>query len=86
MKVKQSSENRVILESADHKAAVSLKWVEADKHWLLSAYAREKGSTPHATIHTAEDEAGDSPLCASEVIVNDGDEIAVDRIINAYSS
>lgn len=70
MSVVRRGTNRIILESENHKAAISLNWLGAEKKWMLSAYAKEKGSTPDATIHTAEAGAGDSLLDASDSIVN----------------
>ena len=42
MKVKERSENRVNLESENHKAGIRLEWDGKEKQWLLTAF--EKGS------------------------------------------
>lgn len=49
MGVKSRSANRVILQSLDHRAVVSLDWHGADQRWLLSAYKFE-GKVPSATV------------------------------------
>lgn len=45
MGVKSRSENRIILQSLDHKAVVRLDWNGQQQSWLLSAY-QVKGETP----------------------------------------
>ncbi|CAB5162638.1 hypothetical protein UFOVP151_42 [uncultured Caudovirales phage] len=66
MKLVQRSKNRMILESPDHKAAVSLNWHGAEKKWMLSAYAkgRKNRGTSDATIYATETKADDSLLNA----------------------
>jgi hypothetical protein len=74
MDVVKRGDNRVILESKDHKAAVSLNWAGQEKRWLLSAYSKEEGATD-ATIHTAgSDKTGDSlPRAPGEIVNRDAD-------------
>jgi hypothetical protein len=42
MKVVSRNENRVKLESPDHKSVVSLDWFGDQKTWLLTAYEKRK--------------------------------------------
>jgi hypothetical protein len=35
-------ENRIIMETADHRAIVSLNWHGKEEHWLISAYEPTK--------------------------------------------
>lgn len=46
MDVRTRSANRIILESAEHKAAVRLDWNGARQSWLLSAYRKGDGGAP----------------------------------------
>jgi hypothetical protein len=43
MDVVSKSENRAQLESADHKAAIRLKWDDRAKNWLLTAFEKKGG-------------------------------------------
>lgn len=62
MEVKRRSENRAILESKDHKAAIGLNWLGDKKQWMLSAYAKESKGDSGTIIHTAMDEELDDSL------------------------
>lgn len=49
MEVKSRTDNRVVLESPDHKAVVRLEWDGAAQTWLLSAYQRKGKAPPQRT-------------------------------------
>lgn len=46
MSVTTQSSNRINLESSDHKGAIRLTWDGATKHWLLTAFEKEKKTPP----------------------------------------
>ena len=50
MGVKSQSDNRVVLQSLDHRAVVSLDWHGEDQRWLLSAYKVEGKKAPSPTV------------------------------------
>lgn len=47
--VASRSENRIVLESPDHKAIVRLEWDGKEQAWLLSAYERKGKAPPRRT-------------------------------------
>lgn len=49
LSIASRSENRVVLESADHKAIVRLEWDGKAQTWLLSAYERKGKAPPRRT-------------------------------------
>lgn len=49
MSVKSRTDNRIVLESADHKAVVRLEWDGKAQTWLLSAYERKGKAPPQRT-------------------------------------
>jgi hypothetical protein len=73
MSILKRGGNRVLLESSDHKAAVSLDWLGDEKKWLLSAYEKNKRSETDTTIHAIRDaEKGASlSLAPDESITTD---------------
>lgn len=60
LEVSSRTDNRIQLESADHKAAVRLTWDGAAKHWLLTAFRKdgEDGSGASTRTDTASQETG----------------------------
>lgn len=73
MEVVKRSENRAMLESADHKGGVRLQWYGARKHWLLTAFRKDeaKGSGVPRTDTNTEAQVDDSlPTYPSDDIVD----------------
>lgn len=71
MQVTKRSENRVQLESADHKGGVRLQWDGVSKHWLLTAFEKDKGAdTKPSTDTPGADGQDDSPVASPESIVD----------------
>ena len=62
MQVVKRSENRAMLESADHKGGVRLQWDGVSKHWLLTAFRKDeaKGADTSRTDTSAAMPADDS--------------------------
>ena len=78
MTVKTKGKNRIILESEDHKSAISLNWKGQEKKWLLSAYEKGERGASGTTIYAAKDsQEGDSLPNAPEDIV--------DRILSDFN-
>ena len=78
MTVKTKGKNRIILESKDHKSAISLNWKGQEKKWLLSAYEKGERGASGTTIYAAKDsQEGDSLPNAPEDIV--------DRILSDFN-
>ena len=78
MTVKNKGKNRIILESKDHKSAISLNWKGQEKKWLLSAYEKGERGASGTTIYAAKDsQEGDSLPNAPEDIV--------DRILSDFN-
>lgn len=53
MKVTTRSENRINLESDDHRAGVRLTWDNQAKHWLVTAFEKKKRGVTSTTSDTA---------------------------------
>lgn len=70
MQVVKRSENRVMLESAEHKGGVRLQWDGVRKHWLLTAFRKDESGADTRTDTTGADGADGSPTPASDVIVD----------------
>jgi hypothetical protein len=76
MAVKSRTDNRVVLESPDHKAVVRLEWDGKEQTWLLSAYERKGKAPPQRTTDVPGVKARDgSPaLEAGDRIAENGPE------------
>jgi hypothetical protein len=71
MLVTKRSENRVQLESADHKGGVRLQWDGVAKHWLLTAFEKDKGGGTKPSTDTLDAKGqDDSPADTPERIVD----------------
>lgn len=79
MKVTTRSENRVNLESEDHRAGVRLTWDNQAKHWLMTAF-QKKGGGGDATRTDTSDLAGKDDT-ASLADASDG---IVDQKLNEF--
>lgn len=79
MQVTSRSENRVNLESADHKAGVRLTWDGQAKHWLLTAFRKGGGSDADTRTDTAG--LGDGGDTARSLVASDS---IVDQKINDF--
>ncbi|TPQ24943.1 hypothetical protein [Methylomonas koyamae] len=73
MQVVSRSDNRINLESADHKAGVRLTWDNQAKHWLMTAFEKRKkgaaGTRTDTTDATGKDDTA-SLTSASDAIVD----------------
>jgi hypothetical protein len=78
MTVKTKGKNRIILESKDHKSAISLNWKGQEKKWLLSAYDKGERGASGTTIYAAKDsqEGGSLPNAPEDI---------VDRILSDFN-
>ena len=78
MTVKTKGKNRIILESKDHKSAISLNWKGQEKKWLLSAYEKGEWGASGTTIYAAKDsqEGGSLPNAPEDI---------VDRILSNFN-
>ncbi|MFJ0504297.1 hypothetical protein WLZ18_03005 [Bordetella bronchiseptica] len=72
MKVTSRTENRVNLESADHRAGVRLTWDDQAKHWLLTAFQKKGGvaGTRTGTTDLFVEDGTARPDDASDAIVD----------------
>ncbi|MBT0667031.1 transglycosylase SLT domain-containing protein [Novosphingobium profundi] len=55
----RSGNNRITLESADHKAIVRLDWEGKDQRWLLTAFRREEKAPSNLTTRRGSNDAPD---------------------------
>ena len=62
MPVSQRGSNRIRLESPDHRGVVRLDWENNPKHWLLSAFEKEKASGTNKTTDTVGQMGGGGKL------------------------
>ena len=78
MTIKNKGKNRIILESKDHKSAISLNWKGQEKKWLLSAYEKGERGASGTTIYAAKDsqEGGSLPNAPEDI---------VDRILSDFN-
>lgn len=72
MQVVKRSENRVMLESAEHKGGVRLQWDGVRKHWLLTAFRKDEakgGDVPRTDTNTEAQVDDSLPAHPSDDIV-----------------
>lgn len=72
MKVVKRSENRAMLESAEHKGGVRLQWDGVRKHWLLTAFRKDEakgGDVPRTDTNTEAQVDDSLPAHPSDGIV-----------------
>lgn len=73
MEVVKRSENRAMLESADHKSGVRLQWDGVRKHWLLTAFRKDEakgGGVPRTDTNTEAQVDDSLPTHPSDGIVD----------------
>lgn len=72
MQVVKRSENRAMLESAEHKGGVRLQWDGVRKHWLLTAFRKDEakgGDVPRTDTNTEAQVDDSLPAHPSDDIV-----------------
>lgn len=77
--IKSQSANRIMLNSQDHKAAISLNWYGKEKKWLLSAY-KISDTSAEGSIHGSSN-IGSAPSPAlQDVPVNSNIDRKTDKV------